>query len=141
MIAIRTQIDGLNEEYSFSTGLDCSVLPDMTRQEFKAETDVNQILARYGVDGIQRRPEYAEVDYNMDLQQALDSITQTERALAKLPPELLEKYGTWERMLAGAYNGSVKADLVAYYEKQASDKAALDAAAAAAATSNTTTRP
>lgn len=132
--AIRTQVDGLDEEYSIGTALDCSDMPDTTRQEFKNETDVNQVLARYGVDGQRRPPIYSEVDYNMDLQQSLGAIREAERAIAKLPPELREKYGTWERLFAGAYNGGIQADLVAYHEKQASDKAAADAAAVAAAT-------
>lgn len=109
-------------------------MPDMARQEFKDETDVNKVLARYGIDGLPRTPEYSEVDYNLDLQSALESIRDAERAIQKLPPELREKYDTWERLLAGAYNGGVQNDLVAYHEKQASDKAAADAAAVAAAT-------
>lgn len=133
--AIRTQVDGLNEEYSISTGLDCSNLPDMTRQEFKDETDVNKVLARYGVNGLMREPQYSEIDYDMDLQQSIESIREAERAIGKLPLELREKYSTWERLLAGAHNGSMSTDLAAYYEKQAADKAALDAAAVAAASS------
>lgn len=132
--AIRTQIDQLDLEYSIMTALDCSDLPDMARQEFKDETDVNKILQRYGIDGMLRKPEYGEVDYNMDLQQSIDAIRDAERAIAKLPPELREKYGTWEKLFAGAYNGGVQTDLVAYFEKQQSDKAAADAAAVRSAT-------
>lgn len=134
--AIRTQVDGLNEEYSLDTALDCSILPDLARQEFKEETDVNTVLARYGVGGMKRQPEYSELDYDMDLQQSLMAIREAERAIEKLPPELAEKYSTWERLLAGAYSGNFKTDLDSYQAaKEASDKAALDAKAAAAAPS------
>lgn len=134
-MTIRTQADGLNEDYSWETALDCSDLPDMTRQEFKAETDVNNILSRYGVDGIRRTPEYAEIDYTMDLQQSLGAIAEAERAIAKLPADLYVKYPTWEQLLAGAFNGQFKTDLTAYYEAKAAEKAVADAAAAAAASS------
>lgn len=133
--AIRTQIDGLNELYSDDTALDCSDMPDMTRQEFKAETDVNTILARYGIDGIKRPPEYSEIDYNLDLQQSLEAIRDAEQAIAKLPAEIYVKYPTWEQLLTGAFNGNYKRDLTAYYEQKAAEKAAADAAAAAAASS------
>lgn len=124
--AIRTQVDGLNEQYSYDTALDCSDLPDMARQEFKEETDVNNILARYGVDGIKRPPEYAEVDYTADLQQSLEAIREAQRSIAKLPAELRGKYSTWERLLDGAFNGEFKEDLATYYEeKAAAEKAAI----------------
>lgn len=125
--AIRTQIDELNEEYAESTALDCSDVPDMTRQEFKDETDVNKVLARYGIDGMKRPPEYSAVDYDMDFQQALDSIREAERAVKRLPPELRAKYPMWERLLSGAYSGTLQTDLAAYYEQ----KAAAEKAAAA----------
>lgn len=133
--AIRTQVDGLNDEYSIMTALDCSDLPDLARQEFKAETDVNNILARYGIDGIKQGPTYSEVDYNMDLQEALESIREAERAIAKLPADLYVKYPTWEELLTGAFNGNFKRDLTAYYEAKAAETEAAAAAAAAAASS------
>lgn len=130
---IRTQVDGLNEEMSYETGLDCSILPDLTRQEFKDETDVNKVLARYGVNTPMRQPQYSEVDYDMDLQASLEAIREAERAIAKLPVELQGKYSTWERLLDGAFNGEFKTDMATYYEA----KAAADAAAAQEAIAKT----
>lgn len=124
---IRTQTDGLNEQMSYETGLDCSALPDLARQEFKAETDVNNILARYGIDGVKRQPEYGEVDFNLDLQTSLESIREAERALRKLPTELRGKYSTWERLLDGAFNGEFKTDLESYHAQKAADEAAAKA--------------
>lgn len=126
---IRTQHDGLNEVTSYETGLDCSNLPDTTRQEFKDETDVNTILKRYGVDGIQQRePIYSQVDFDMDLQKSLEAIREAERAIEKLPADLYAKYPTWEQLLSGAFNGNFKTDLTAYYAAQAAAKAAADQA-------------
>lgn len=132
--AIRTQVDDLFDWYSTETAIDTHDRPDMTRQEFKDETDVNKVLMRYGVDGLPRKPEYSVVDYDLDLQTALESIREAERAIAKLPPELQAKYNTWERVMGGAYSGDFKKDLDSYQAaKEASEKAALDAKAAAAA--------
>lgn len=133
-MTIRTQADGLNELYSMEVAIDCSVEPDLTRQEFKDETDVNKILARYGVEAQMRgQPQYSEIDYDMDLQQSLESIREAQRAIGKLPEELRQKYSTWERLLDGAYNGEFKADLATYHEtkKMEAEAAAKDALAAA----------
>lgn len=129
---IRKQTDDLQEQYSQMTAIDCSDLPDLTRQEFRDETDVNKILARYGVNAPMRQPEYSEVDYSMDLQQSLQAIKEAEDAVSKLPPSLRVKYFTWERLLDGAYNGEFKTDLATYYrEKEVADAAAAAAAVAA----------
>lgn len=131
--AIRTQADGLEDEYSLSTGTDCSDLPDLARQEFKDESDVNKVLARYGVAGINQQLEYSIVDYDMDLQQSISAIREAERAILKLPPELQAKFNTWERLMGGAYSGDLKKDLDSYQAaKEASDQAALAVKAAAA---------
>lgn len=140
--AIRTQVDGLNEEYSLETALDCSTKPDLARQEFKEETDVNKVLARYGIDGIRREPQYSSVDYDMDLQQALESIREAERGIARLPTELRSKYDTWERLLDGAYNGQLKTDLATYKATHAAaEQAALDTARQPAVSSAPTQDP
>lgn len=122
--AIRTQVDGLFEQYSEATAIDCSDRPDMTRQEFRDDADVNKVLQRYGVDGLPRKPVYSEVDYNMDLQQSIEAIREAERAIQKLPDELRSKYGTWEAMFHGAYSGDLPRDLQMYHQKIAEEKAA-----------------
>lgn len=137
--AIRTQIDGLNEQYSWDTALDCSDLPDMARQEFKDETDVNIILARYGVDGLKRDPTFGEIDFDVDLQQSLNAISTTEAAVENLPQELRDKYPTWLHMLRGVYSGSFKRDLET--QKANAAKAAIDAAIPPAVDSGPTTDP
>lgn len=124
----RTQADGDQEHYSLLTALDCSTHPAITRQEFRDETDVNNILARYGVDGLRRPIQYSEVDYDMDLQQSLEAIREAERAVNRLPEALRTKYTTWERLLDGAFSGEFKQDLATYEADQTAKKAALDAA-------------
>lgn len=137
-IAIRTQVDELNEQYSYLTALDCSNLPDMTRQEFKDESDVNKVLARYGVNTPMREPTYMSVDYNQDLQQALDAISTAQEAIRQLPDPLRAKYGSWDRLMTGLYDGTFKTDLAAQIAK---DKAAVDKAANRVVASAPTTEP
>lgn len=135
--AIRTQIDELDEAYSIATALDCSDMPDLARQEFKDETDVNKILARYGVNAPMREAQYGlEVDYNLDLQQSLAAIYAAQDAIRKLPPDLRAKYPDWQTAMQGIYNGTLQKDLDA---QKAADKARLEAEAAAAALNKTPT--
>lgn len=125
--AIRTQIDDLAEEYSQATAIDCSNLPDKTRQEFKDETDVNQILARFGVNTPMRQPIYGAVDYDMDLQQSLAAIKTAQQTADNLPKQLRDKYYHWEMLLEGMRSGQFKTDLDAYLADQKASKAAQTA--------------
>lgn len=126
--AIRTQPDTWASSWSEATGLDCSDKPDMTRQEFRAETDVNQIMSRYGANAPMRERIYGTVDFDGDLQQALGAVQIAQDAIRKLPASLRAKYATWEDLLTGLHNGSFKVDLDA---QLAAEKAARDASEAA----------
>lgn len=109
--AIRTQVDGLDEEYSIETALDCSDMPDTTRQEFKDETDVNKILGRYGVNAPMRPVQYGESNFDLDLQTALQAIYTAQDAVRNLPPDLAAKYPTWTSFMEAAYSGKLRQDL------------------------------
>lgn len=121
--AIRTQIDDLAELVSIETGTDCSNLPDLTRQEFKDETDVNKTIARFGGNTPLRQPTYGTMDYDIDLQQSLTAINKAQAACKKLPEPLRTKYYHWELLLEGMRNGQLKEDLDAHlaYEKEKND--------------------
>lgn len=105
--AIRSQSDTDQELYSDEAGLDCSNLPDTARQEFKKETDVNDLLARYGVGVPQQPTRFAAADFDMDLQQALDAISESKQAWAGLPDNLKRQYTTWQELLTALDNGSL----------------------------------
>lgn len=110
--ALRTQYDDLQDDYSLLGGLDCSDSKDMARQEFKDESDVNMILARFGVDSFQaKQPLFGETDYDIDLQQALAAIKTAKEVHHGLPPELRKIYPTWRSMLNGANTGDLKKDM------------------------------
>lgn len=118
--AERTQVDGLEDEYSLLTGTDTGT-DTATRQEMKDESDINILLARFGVNTpIRGGLDYgAEIDYNMDLQQALGAIESARRANTAVPEELREKYPTWREVLNGAETGEYQKDL----QTLATDKA------------------
>lgn len=109
--AIRTQVDGLDEEYSLHTGIDCGNREDMARQEFKDDTDVNKILGRYGVNADMRPLQFGNVNYDLDLQQALEAIIAANEAMASLPDTLRERYPSWESLSKGLRDGTLKRDL------------------------------
>lgn len=107
MRAVRKQSDTEQDGYSLLTGLDCSDLPDMTRQEFKDEADINNLMTRYGVTGAPQRPTvFGEVDYDQDLQQAKQALHDAQRAWEHLPQNIKEKYRGWRSLFTAIENGT-----------------------------------
>lgn len=110
--AIRTQQDRRGDEYGKKTALDCSQSKDMARQEFKDEADINIMLKRFGVMQQQRTTvPFGEADYTIDLQSALHSINDTQRAYARMDPEIRKIYPSYQKFVQGVMSGSVKNDL------------------------------
>lgn len=113
---LRRQGDGLGDMASDAAALDCSNLPDLARQEFKDEADVNHLMRRFGVGAFSppNRPgSFGEVDWDMDLQNAMFAVGAADRMYRKLPPDLRAKYPSWETLLNALRNGELKIDLEA----------------------------
>lgn len=108
--AERTQIDGRQEEYSFLTGLDCSDLPDMTRQEGKEDADINVLLRKFGVGIPQRQIVYGSADFDMDLQQAYAAIEEVKGAWFLMPEEIRTKYKDWPTLMVALDAGELLFD-------------------------------
>lgn len=107
--AERKQNDDLQEEYSYSGGLACTAEEDVTRQEFKDETDINKLLTRYGGNVPLRAATYGgTVDDNIDLQQALGAIADAKHAWRNLPENLRNRYTDWRQLLNALENGQLK---------------------------------
>lgn len=110
--AIRRQSDDEQDLYSLEAGLDLSGEVDLARQEFREEADVNSIMRKYGVGGLNaRQPQYGEQDFDVDLQHALRAIADAKAAHARLSPELRAKYKNWKSMLDAAASGELQEDL------------------------------
>lgn len=109
---MRTQTDGLGRQYSKRGGLDCSQSKDMARQEFKQEADINVMLSRFGVNQQQRTTvQFGEADYTVDLQQAMHSINETQRAYARMDPAIRKIYPNYQKFVQGVMAGAVSKDL------------------------------
>lgn len=110
--ATRTQHDGAQNAYSANGGLDCSDSKDATRQEFKDDVDVNKLLAKFGV-GVPRRQGVfgTETDYNIDLQQALDSIRAAKQAWRGMPKDVKNRYKSWQALLGAVDRGDLTINL------------------------------
>lgn len=105
--AERRQSDGRQDEYSAAARIDTSNLPDLARQEFKQEADVNYILSRFGLDGPQRQLVFGDVDFDIDLTGAHAAVSQARRAWGKMPDYLKEKYPSWQDLLAAIHSGEL----------------------------------
>lgn len=110
----RHQADGAQEEYSELTGLDSSNLPDLARQEWKTDADINNLMDRFLRTGAlnQRPVNYGEQDYNTDLQQALQAIQEAKFTHSTLPEEVRNKYPTWQAMLNAVESGQLRKDMI-----------------------------
>lgn len=106
--AQRTQVDELQEAYSNEAAIDFTGTPDKARQEYKDEADINVLLGRFGVHAPQKQMVFGqEVDYNLDLQQALTAIADAKTAHRELPENLRERYPTWQSLLNALETGAL----------------------------------
>lgn len=116
---VRRQTDDEDfAEWSRMTAVTFPVDEDRTRQEFANEADINVMMRKFGVNAFASRgvPKWGhEVDYDVDLQQALNGIEEArrihERIQGKLEPELQDRFPTWESLYTGLVDGSFKAAL------------------------------
>lgn len=124
----RTQADGLGDKFSREAAIDCSADKDMTRQEFKEETDINVLLKKFGLNQQSRPLIYGEFDYTIDYQQALQSVDDARKAHARMPAEIREKYPTTNTMLEGMASGALAKDLedLSMTKQQAAQHAAIE---------------
>lgn len=106
-INYREQNDGLNEEASEEASIS-DFGQDMTRQEFKADADINTILARYGVGSTQTIPEFGIADYNLDLQTALNTVYKARQLWQRMPQDLRAKYKSWRELIAAMDKGELE---------------------------------
>lgn len=106
--AIRTQIDTMQDAWSNETAIHFEGTVDRARPEFKDDADINVILGRFGAHAPQKQMVFGnEVDYNLDLQQALTAIEDAKTAHRDLPTNLKERYPTWQSLLNALDSGNL----------------------------------
>lgn len=118
---LRTHHDGLGDAMSAITAT-VNEDPSETQTQFTAECDINNILDRYtrGQLPEQRPVKFGEtIDYSMDLQNALDAVSDMKHAHAVgVPPELQNLYPDWQSWVNAAANGSYEHELANLAEKK-----------------------
>lgn len=90
--------------------LDASASPtnrDTARQEFAQEADINYMLSRFGITQPRGTPTYGEWDDTIDLQAALQSVSDAREAYKTLPENLRAKFTRMEDLLTALENGSL----------------------------------
>lgn len=90
--------------------IDCSTLPDLARQEFKADSDVNTIVNRFkrGVIPLTFPVQYGERDFELDLQAGLEAQRRLGEAFRKLPAEVRGRYVSWEEVAQAVARGDLE---------------------------------
>lgn len=99
MKTIRSQLDSFDAD-SLASGIAFDPSENMTRQEFKDETDINWLLNKYGALPQMREPQFQDVDYDMDLLTAYEAVRQAQTVFGNLPHDIREKFGSWESLAA-----------------------------------------
>lgn len=88
--------------------LDCDPETDQTRQEFKDDSDINHLLARYGaIPHTGSTPIYGEYDFDTDLMAAHERVQQAREAHNSLPASLRAAYPTWAALAAALASGDL----------------------------------
>jgi len=88
---------------------DCGT-EQITRQEFKDETDIDFILKRYnGTRG--RVPMFEDNDMHLDLQTALQAKRYLDESNLRAPEELQDRYPTPAKIIEGIESGSYIKDI------------------------------
>lgn len=109
----RTQADSdeANQLYGEMAIVDTTGEPDMTRQEDLPKTDLRNILNHFGVGVTQRQPFFGEIDYDTDLQQALQHIGQARRIHRGFETLDRKKYPTWQHLAKAIDDGTFVPDV------------------------------
>lgn len=93
--------DALSER----TALVCDPAEDKTRQEFKAECDIQTILRSHGI--MPRPVQYGAVDFDIDLHSAYQSVTALKSGFARLPEAVRSKFGTFDGVVEALSQGEL----------------------------------
>jgi len=106
---LKTQVDTW-DELTKSLGLVCPPEDDRTRQEFKDEADINNVVARfYPFAPPQARvPQYGEQDMSLDLHGALMVVQEARDSYASLPEALRAKFPTYTEFVNAVADGRVQ---------------------------------
>ena len=104
--AYREDFDAITQ----ASGLNCPPEDNRTRQEFKDEADINNVVARfYPFAPPQARvPQYGEQDMSLDLHGALMAVQEARESYASLPASLREQFPTYSDFVNAVADGRIQ---------------------------------
>lgn len=109
--AVLSVESGLEDQISFLTGLSIDPKEDMARQEFRADTDVDTILARHGGAALRPAQPLAGfgrvVDYDTDLASALRMVAEAKAAYDQAPADIRKRFKSYGAFVEAVQDGRV----------------------------------
>lgn len=96
-LLLRTENNYDMDAATLETGVDCSVEPSRTMQQFAEECDINEIVRKFGITGQMpdnlRMPSPADfTDAITDFQTAMDAVVAAQNAFLEVPGELRARF-------------------------------------------------
>lgn len=92
----RTPYNHVSDEWSERYALECDPAEDQTQQQFKEESDINEIVRRFGLTGELpedlRVPQYGDFTEVRDFQTAMNAVRQAEESFMALPAEVRARF-------------------------------------------------
>lgn len=95
MPRVRDPFNYDTDVVSFQTGLDCSEDPSLAQQHARDETDINFLVAKFGIGEVAMEPRpYEEVvfDTPMDFQEMMNATIAARQQFMELPAKLRERF-------------------------------------------------
>lgn len=106
---LRQQLDS-HDEITRLTGLVCPPEDNRTRQEFKDEADINNIVSRFYpfAPPSARVPQFGEQDMSLDLHSAMLAVQDAKEAYQTLPESLRASYPTYADFVSAVADGRLQ---------------------------------
>lgn len=81
----------------WDAGVDCSVVPSLTKQEFAEECDINVIMERVGKTGVmpsgRHMYQFGEAISHYSYQESLNAVIDADAQFAALPAHIRDRFG------------------------------------------------
>ena len=107
--AIESQVDAsLDSEKRSAEAAKGDWGESLTRQEQAADTDINNIIQKFGPGLFNKQPIFGSIDFDRNLQDAYTAIESAQRLWASMPDQLRKKFNSQESMTEALFNGDLE---------------------------------
>ncbi len=132
-LVVRHMLDD-HDQITQEGGLVCPPDDTFTRQEFRDETNINNIVGRFYpfAPPMARVPQFGEQDMSLDLHSAVLSIQAAREAYAEVPEKLRAAFPTYAEFVSAVADGrlTLTSDEVSEVPSDTKSEAASDSAPA-----------